>query len=54
MIYTSICIYSTLIAQLHPFYLNHMFAIVKLLFYNDKKNIDTNYHTKHFGICDWV
>jgi hypothetical protein len=54
MIYTLICIYSTLNAQLHPFYFNHMFIIVKLLFYNNNKKNDTNCHTKHFGICDWV
>jgi len=39
MIYTSICIYSTLIAYLHPFYLYHVFVIIKHLFYNGKKKI---------------
>jgi hypothetical protein len=52
MIYTSICIYSTLTTWFHPFYLYHVFAIVKLLFYNAKKKIDTDCQTEHFGIYD--
>ncbi len=54
IIYTSICIYSTLIACLHPFYLYHVFVIVKLLCCNGKKKIDTKCHTKNLGIYDWI
>jgi hypothetical protein len=34
--------------------MHRMFTIVKPLFYNGKKKIDTNFHTKHFGIYDWI
>jgi hypothetical protein len=54
MIYTLICILSTRTTYLHPFDLYHMFAIIKLLFYNGKKKIDRNCHTKHLGIYDWI
>jgi hypothetical protein len=40
MIYTWIFIYSTQMAYLHHFYLYHLFAIMKSLFYNGKKKID--------------
>jgi hypothetical protein len=45
-------IYSTHIACLHHFYIYHMFTIVKSLFYNGKKKIDTKCHTKHLGMYD--
>jgi hypothetical protein len=54
MIYTSNWILSTHIASLHPFYLYHMFVIVKLLFYNGNKKIDMNCHTKHLRIYDQI
>ncbi len=31
-----------------------MFTIIKPLFYNGKKKIDTKCHTKHLGIYDWI
>ncbi len=54
MIYISICIYATFTTYLHPFYLYHMFVIVKPLFYNGKTKIDTKCHTKHLGMYDWI
>jgi len=45
---------STWIAKFHLFYNYYPFVIVKHLFYNGKKKIHSNGHTKHLGNYDWI